>query len=170
MSSYIEASKSLQNLDIVKSIGYDNNNIEYYVFFGAKYLAVQPEIREVVMRDVSTVLQFVSKRKRDWSLILFNSQNQSNQPSKDLFLAAYQDLDDEQKHFFKTLVIIYKRKGFAGFMERAFSCGGSNNRHGPELTSFDSMHQFIKQEKAQDTKFTTAILGALPKENMQMYF
>ena len=38
---YIASQRVLNNKEIVKSIGYDSKNVEYYLFFGQKYIAAQ---------------------------------------------------------------------------------------------------------------------------------
>lgn len=74
VQEYIIASSSLTQRDLVKSIGYDSNNIEYYLFFGQKYISIKgKEERKEVGQQMKAVLKFISKRKRMWSLIFFQA-------------------------------------------------------------------------------------------------
>ena len=35
---------------------------------------------------------------------------------------------------------------------------------------FETLHKYLKAERANDVKFTQAVLGGLPKDRMQKYF
>ena len=70
---YIDAQRVLASQELVKSIGYDGKNVEYYIFFGQKYMAItDPTMRKQNNNHIKTVLKFIAKRKRLWSLIFFD--------------------------------------------------------------------------------------------------
>ena len=53
-----------------------------------------------------------------------------------------------------------------------FKCKSKNKlggKGGIARETHTSLHKYLK-ERQEDVKFTQALLGALPKENMQMYF
>lgn len=52
---------------------------------------------------------------------------------------------------------------------RFVKCGNRQPR-GLKVRNFGDIHTFLKDEMAQDVKFTQSLLGALPKDNMQAYF
>lgn len=70
--AYIKSSRELHVKEIVKSIGYDSKNVEYYLFFGQKYQAVSQQERQIINNHIKTVLKFIAKRKRNWALIYFD--------------------------------------------------------------------------------------------------
>lgn len=41
IKDYFNAQRFLAKYDLVKSISYDSNNIEFFLFFGSKYLLVK---------------------------------------------------------------------------------------------------------------------------------
>ena len=67
---YITSQRVLVAEEIVKSIGYDGKNVEYYLFFGQKYVATQD--KPTINNHIKTVLKFIAKRKRLWALIYFD--------------------------------------------------------------------------------------------------
>ena len=52
---------------------------------------------------------------------------------------------------------------------KMISCG-SHKPRGLQIRQGVNLHTFLKEDMAQDVKFTQAVLGALPKDNMQAYF
>ena len=137
------------------------------MFFGQKYNIIPLTERVRVKQHVKTVLKFISQRRREWSLIFFHATHGSNNDATELIAESYNELNVDQKSNFKVLIVLYASR--AGFFASLF-CRRGRNRAMAQTTNFENLHTFIKQEKAQDPKFTQALLGALPKENMQLYF
>ena len=95
-------------MDLVKSIGYDSSNTEYYLFFSQKYIAIKDEnLKKSIKQSITIVLKFISMRKRYWSLIFFSLRQGSATESYELIQRSYNELNDEQKEWFKDLVILY---------------------------------------------------------------
>ena len=94
-------------------LGYDSNNIEYYLFFGQRYANIKDEEeRERVKNCIKVVLKFVSQRKRNWSLIFFNAIQGGNSEAMDLVTQAFNELSEDVKQFFLTLIVLYHKPGF----------------------------------------------------------
>jgi len=71
---YINAQADLSSIDFIKSIGYDSQNVEFYLLFAQKFAAIEDETRrESVKQNICIVLKFIAQRKRKWSLIFFNA-------------------------------------------------------------------------------------------------
>ena len=68
----------------------------------------------------------------------------------------------EQKDYFSQLVMLYYNPSL---WNRVMKCGQKRPR-GLDVLSFYDLHTFLKEHMAQDVKFTQALLGALPKDNM----
>ena len=86
----------------------------------------------------------------------------------DLVTTAFNELSEDVKVFFQTLIVLYHRPGF---FQSLWPCRNNRNRgRMPRPEYFHDLHTFIKTEKADDFKFTQSILSSLPKENMQLYF
>ena len=77
-------------------------------------------------------------------------------------------MEDSQKEYFKSLIILYHSANW--FVRHIFSCRGRGRNRVPDPLHYANLHEFIKKEKQDDVKFQQALLGALPKENMQLYF
>jgi hypothetical protein len=60
-------------------IGYDYNNVEFYLFFGQKFNGLKDlDAGTSIASHIETMLSFVGKRKRNWSLIFFHDRERSN--------------------------------------------------------------------------------------------
>lgn len=134
-------------------IGYDSSNIEFYLFFGQKFIAIRDQQqKESVKVHIKCVLKFISKRKRSWSLIFFHATQGSSTDVYQLIQESYNELEEEQKEWFQSLVVLYQT---SSWFTNLFSCRKrGRNRRLPEPLNFADLHTFLKQEKAMDVKFT----------------
>ena len=76
------------------TLGYDSYNIEYYLFFSQKYIAIEDSKREQVKLHIKTVLKFISQRRRSWSLVFFNAVNANSNEAYQLIKDSYNNMDD----------------------------------------------------------------------------
>lgn len=75
-------------------------------------------------------------------------------------------MEDVQKDQFQQIIVLYIT---LKWYQKIFPCKRSV-RGQPRPNNFDDLHTYLKEVKSTDVKFTQAILSALPKENMQLYF
>ena len=71
-----------------------------------------------------------------------------------------QKLDSENRPYFKGIISLYKKETLLG---KIFSSKTAR-------VYFPTLHEYLKKERANDVKFTQAVLGGLPKDRMQNYF
>lgn len=139
--------------------------MEYYLLFGQKYNAIrEPEERLRVNRDIKTVLKFISGRKRQWALVFFAATQGSSSDAHDLITQSYKELEPGQQENFTTMIILYYTPSW---FKSFFTC--KKKRGIPSQETYSNLHVFLK-ERQKDVKFAQSLLGALPKENMQLYF
>lgn len=93
--AYIQSSRELHVKEIVKSIGYDSKNVEYYLFFGQKYQAIDQQERQQINDHIRTVLRFISKRKRSWALIYFAQLQGNSEAAVQLINSSFEELPIE---------------------------------------------------------------------------
>lgn len=112
------------------------------------------------------MLRFIGERRRHWSLIYFHSPGAAND-AVDLITDSYGQLTQNQRAYFKSLIVLYSNEGW---FRKLFNCSRHRGRNVPRPVNFSDLHTFIKEEKPKDFKFQQSLLSALPKENMQLYF
>ena len=104
-------------------------------------------------------------RRKTWTHIYFHQPSSWGSGPITFLKTTFQTMNAEEQSFVQGLIVLYMGK-VAQLSANVRSC--RNDR--VNQSHFADLHHFIKREKAQDVKFTQAILGALPRENMQDYF
>ena len=77
------AAKFLKQHDVITSIGYDQNNIENFLFFWSEsykdYYKFPDDYREypeiLLMQMLEIAIKFIAKRPRAWLLIIFSDRD-----------------------------------------------------------------------------------------------
>ena len=76
---YLDIMQKLDDLDILKNAGYDDNQVEnYLVFLGASAYSEQLEL---LQEDYREALQFIAKRDRPFRFIYFFAKNNDQSPN-----------------------------------------------------------------------------------------
>ena len=75
VEGFLSISHDLALLNILKSIGYDGNNVETFLLFQS-YFNQNLEQNADTTKKLKTALRFIGNRKRAWQVVFFYSTNE----------------------------------------------------------------------------------------------
>ena len=100
---------------MLKSIGYDRDNLENFLFFWSELDETDANDEEVIFKVLQikkaliSAIQFIAKRKRAWQIIVFNDNHRDVRT----FLQEHiveSILDENELPYFRKIIYLYSEK------------------------------------------------------------
>lgn len=165
VSGYIEAAKRLADQEILRSIGYDEENIENFLFFSQKLTGPQFNIDSDITEDLQHVLKFNWQRQRPWR-ILYIQGEQDNEGARRFINAEFLQLAPgsqiSDNIYFLGVEVIYFEPGY-------FSNFFGHLRTDYHVSYFKNIQAYVKSKKSGDLGFCHSLLNGLPSLYIQKF-